>query len=287
MSSENPVKITVYEADGFIEYVVMSIGAMGKDTLAQMPSLSELRDRDGLKSILVCDDSAFRCNENHYAYPREMITNELQQADMLFCLVNLDIQEDYESACNIAQLSKAVNKSITSVCVYNGNPCSECIRVLQGLFATIIRLEPDDLLLTPWLFVTRVEQCGFSSVDFADILYVFKKMPIAYYYQFEMPSIENLSFELSRLKETMICNDRVVFQKNIALGLVEIAPTVGLEDVDTVLTALYTDETYPDGGLFDCIVWSMNWNEDLSDKSIRISLLYGKDANRGNPNDQD
>ena len=286
MSCESPVKITVYEAEGFIEYVLMGIGSKGKDILAQLPSLSELRDKNGLKSILICDDSAFRYNDYCYLYPRNMITNELQQADMLFCLVNLDCQDDYESVCNIVQLSKKTNKSLVSVCVYNGNSSREHIDRLKGLFTTIIELGGEDSPLTPWLFVTNMEHWGFVSVDFADIISVIKEMAIAHYYQFEIPSIEHLSGELSQLKKVLLRNECSNSDKNIALGLFEIAPSVGLEDLNTALTALYTDEYIPDGGLFNYIVWSMHWNDALSDKSMRVSLLYGEGLNRGNQNEQ-
>ena len=89
-------------------------------------------------------------------------------------------------------------------------------------------------------------------------------------------------YRSSYLKDDLLRNGCSNFYNNTALGLFEVAPTVGFEEIDEVITALHTSNSNREGGLFNYIVWNMHWNEKLSNKSIRISLLYGKDANRRN-----
>ena len=279
MSRELPIKITAYDCDS-INYIIMGIGKDGKKLLNPRELLSYFKKKENLQRVLVCDDSPFRYNGQKGDWRdtnrRQGIIEEFSLADMILILVNVDIREDLESACNVAKICKEKNKNLFSVCVCFGESFGSCNDILHSLYSSVIRMDNIQGLLKPWQFLTDMLEPSFIGIDFVDIVSILENQNSSYYYQFTISALEDLPDKLSEFEVSLIKNDCGDFQRNIALALMEVPPSIGLDEINDIATALHQ---YCGSRGASSIVWNAHFTKALNNKCARVSVLYGRDKN--------
>ena len=271
MSGEAPIRITKCDGYNGLNCVIIGIGDQGENILNKIQTLSTFMGTDSaIQNIFICDDGVFRYDECKVTW-RDNIMKEIAKSDIIFSLINTDIQEDFKSACNIAKICADKNKDVFSVCVFCGNNSCKNVDVLKALYTTIIYVEDVNLLSKVCFFLTNMMRSNIVGIDFADITAILQRVYIGYWGQFSLTSIDDLPIRLLDFKTSVVDHDCANYHQNIALIMIEAATSTRLEDIDEVVTALYE--------FFDNvnIVWNIHFVDDIEDKYMKVSMVYGRD----------
>lgn len=241
-----PIKINFpIQKDDWWNIAIVGIGKMGREAVESLSQKAYQLCRDvDVLSLFLTDDADFTIGR---------ACEEIKHADVLFSIVDGTEEKGVQTAYEMAK----DRDGESSICICYG----EYSESLKQCYDNLVLIDDDDLLDAVPILIANMMRRGLVGVDFADVFCLLRETPLCVYEQFNLTNAAEIGKVFKKKPESIVN----------ALVHITTPPSISLEDVNEIITALYEVFQGP-------MVWNTHEDESCEHEGFQISMVYGKDG---------